>query len=166
MHRIVLLLTLGLSLLLVTGCAGKFVTYDGPQVTRVVIVKSSRKLYLLSGDTTLKTYDIDLGFAPEGPKRFRGDGRTPEGSYIIDRRNPNSAYYLSIGISYPNAEDIAYARKMGKDPGGDIFIHGGPTRLKDMFRRDWTAGCISVSNREIREIYAMVRNGTPIDILP
>ena len=162
-RNIVILLALAVAL---SGCARKFATYDGPEVTRVVVVKSSRKLYLLSGETTLKAYDIDLGFAPKGPKRFRGDGRTPEGHYTIDRRNPDSAYYLSIGISYPNAEDIAYARKMGKDPGGDIFIHGGPRRFRNWFRRDWTAGCISVRDRDMREIYAMVGDGTPIDIYP
>lgn len=156
-----LLLALSLS-----GCGQKFIDYDGPEVTRLVINKSERQLYLLNGDTVLKSYGVDLGFNPVGHKQFEGDGRTPEGSYVIDRRNPNSAYYLSIGISYPNPDDIAYARKMGKDPGGDIFIHGGPTRWRDKGKPDWTAGCISVSNKEIREIYAMVRNGTPIDIYP
>ncbi len=148
------------------GCASKFKTYDGPAVTRVVLIKSTRKLYLMHGDQRLKSYDVDLGFAPVGPKRFEGDGRTPEGRYVIDRRNPDSQYHLSLGISYPNAADIARARKAGRDPGGDIFIHGGPTRLIDFGRKDWTAGCISVSNREIEEIYAMVRDGTEIDILP
>jgi len=156
----VVALALGLA-----SCA-KFVRYDGPQVTRLVVMKGARKLYLLNGQTTLKTYSVDLGFAPVGAKRFSGDGRTPEGHYKIDMRNPNSAYYLSIGISYPNAQDVAYARKMGKNPGGDIFIHGGPTRWRDWNKADWTAGCISVSNMEMREVYAMVRNGTPIDIYP
>ncbi len=165
MHRFVKLLLL-LSLAVGLSACAKFQTYDGPQVTRVIIEKGARKLYLLNGQTALKTYDIDLGFAPAGSKQFRGDGRTPEGRYMIDRRNPNSAYYLSIGISYPNAQDIAYARKMGKDPGGDIFIHGGPTLWRDRNKADWTAGCISVSNREIREIYAMVNDGTVIDIYP
>jgi len=83
-------------------------------------------MYLMHGDQVLKSYRIDLGFAPEGDKKFEGDGRTPEGEYIIDRRNPESRFYLSLGISYPSEEDIAEARALGRDPGGDIFIHGGP----------------------------------------
>jgi murein L,D-transpeptidase YafK len=113
----------------------------------------------------LKKYDVDLGFAPRGHKQIEGDGRTPEGSYFIDRRNPNSAYHLSLGISYPNAKDIAYAKSIGKSPGGEIFIHGGPVLLGDRSKPDWTAGCISVTNKEIEIMYAMVKNGTQIDIL-
>ena len=155
-----------LSVFLALGaCASKFRTYDGPEVTRIAIYKEQRTMYLYSGTEVLSEHKIDLGFAPVGHKQFEGDGKTPEGSYTIDRRNPNSAFYLSIGISYPNAEDIAAARAMGKDPGGDIFIHGQarPFQRQDT---DWTAGCISVSNREIEKIYAMVKDGTAIDIYP
>ena len=159
------LLILGLAVVL-SGCASKFRTYDGPEVTRLVVMKADRRLYLMNGDTVLKDYAIDLGFAPVGPKQVEGDGRTPEGSYIIDRRNPNSLFHLSIGMSYPNEQDIARASSMGLSPGGDIFIHGGPRRGIDRNGPDWTAGCISVSNREIEEIYAMVRDGTPIDLFP
>ena len=113
----------------------------------------------------LRTYPIGLGFAPMGHKRFEGDGRTPEGSYVIDRRNPDSKFHLSVGISYPNEADMAYAAARGLDPGNDIFIHGGPRRgIDSMDLRDWTAGCIAVTDREIEEIYTMVRDGTPIDI--
>ena len=126
--------------------------------------KSSRQMYLLHGSEVLRSYDIELGFAPEGDKQVEGDGRTPEGSYIIDRRNPNSAYYLSIGISYPNAEDRAEAAELGQSPGGDIFIHGTPRPWRRA--EDWTAGCIAISNREMREVYSMVGLGTQIDILP
>ncbi len=113
----------------------------------------------------MRTYPIGLGFAPEGHKQFEGDGRTPEGSYAIDRRNPDSLFHLSIGISYPNEADIAFAEAQGRSPGKDIFIHGGPRRGIDPVNvRDWTAGCISVTDRQIEEIYAMVRDGTPIDI--
>jgi len=147
------------------ACTSKFKTYNGPEVTRVLIFKEQRKLYLMHKDKALKTYDIELGFAPEGHKVFEGDGRTPEGEYTIDRRNPNSAFYLSIGISYPNANDRAAARALGKSPGGDIFIHGG-RRPGDPKRPDWTAGCISVSNKQMRDIYAMVKDGTPISIYP
>ncbi|MBD3679767.1 MAG: L,D-transpeptidase family protein [Rhodobacteraceae bacterium] len=151
--------------MLATSACSKFESYDGPQVTRVVVVKEARTLYLLNEEGVLKTYDVDLGFAPEGDKAQEGDGRTPEGNYLIDRRNPNSQYHLSLGISYPNAHDVALARAAGVEPGGDIFIHGRSWRYWTA-GEDWTAGCIAVRDREIREIYAMVQDGTPIDILP
>lgn len=149
-----------------TACSGsKFKSYDGPEVTRVVVDKSDRRLHLLTDDKVLKSYSVGLGFAPEGHKQSFGDGRTPEGHYVIDRRNPNSSFHLSLGISYPNAADIARARAQGDDPGGDIFIHG---ESREAWGKgpDWTAGCISVKNREIETIYAMVRNGTPITLMP
>lgn len=149
--------------LAVAGCSSKFKSYNGPKVTSVVVNKGERHMYLLHNDQVLKQYRFDLGFAPSGDKKIEGDGRTPEGTYIIDRRNPNSSYHLSIGISYPNARDIAEARALGKKPGGEIFIHGQPnlTRAKGP---DWTAGCIAVKNREIEQIYAMVDNGTVITL--
>ena len=152
-------LTLGLA-----GCASKFRTYDGPAVTRLQMFKGDRNLFLFNNTSVLKAYRIDLGFAPEGPKRFEGDGKTPEGAYTVDRRNPDSLFHLSIGISYPNEADIAFAAAQGREPGGDIFIHGGPRPGIDAIKPDWTAGCIAVSDREIEDIYAMVRDGTPIDI--
>ena len=148
----------------VSGCASKFKTYDGPEVTRVLVYKGSRTMYLMHDDQVLKAYGIDLGFAPEGHKQQRGDGRTPEGEYVIDRRNPNSDYHLSIGLDYPNADDVEVARAAGVNPGGDIFIHGEPRKYRK--QRDWTAGCIAVSNDEIEDIYAMVRDGTPIVVSP
>lgn len=158
-----------LLLLVVAGtigaCATKFKTYNGPEVTHVVVYKERHKMYLMHNDKVLERYDIELGFAPTGDKLIEGDGKTPEGNYFIDRRNPNSLFYLSIGISYPNAEDIAQAKALGKPPGGDIFIHGG-RRSTDSKKPDWTAGCISVSDRQMRDIYAMVKNGTPITIYP
>lgn len=148
-----------------SGCASKFRSYSGPEVTRLRIYKTQRLLVLDGADDVLRTYPVGLGFAPEGHKQFEGDGRTPEGSYVIDRRNPNSLFHLSVGISYPNEADIAFAAAQGKSPGGDIFIHGGPRKgIDPMNKRDWTAGCISVTDRQIEEIYAMVRDGTPIDI--
>ena len=146
------------------GCASKFRTYEGPEVTRLQMFKGDRNLFLFDNTSVLKAYRIDLGFAPEGPKRFEGDGKTPEGAYTVDRRNPDSLFHLSIGISYPNEADIAYAAAQGQEPGGDIFIHGGPRPGIDAIKPDWTAGCIAVSDREIEDIYAMVRDGTPIDI--
>jgi murein L,D-transpeptidase YafK len=146
------------------GCARKFRTYDGPEVTRLQMFKGDRNLFLFNNTSVLKAYRIDLGFAPEGPKQFEGDGKTPEGAYTVDRRNPDSLFHLSIGISYPNEADIAFAAAQGREPGGDIFIHGGPRPGIDAIKPDWTAGCIAVSDREIEDIYAMVRDGTPIDI--
>jgi len=153
-------------LLLAPSACSKFQKYNGPEVTSIVVLKAARQLYLLHGSETLKHYNVDLGFAPTGDKKIKNDGKTPEGTYAINRRNPNSAFHLSLGISYPNAKDISEARAMGKSPGGDIFIHGGPRLFRDRSKPDWTAGCISVSNREIEEIYAMVKPGTKIDIRP
>lgn len=163
--RIPRLLALVLLVVALGGCGSKFRAYDGPEVTRIIVDKGARRMHLLHGPGVLRSYDIDLGFAPNGHKSAEGDGRTPEGDYVIDRRNPDSDFHLSLGISYPDAEDVAAARAAGLDPGGDIFIHGrswkpfgtGP---------DWTAGCISVRNREIEDIYAMVELGTPITITP
>ncbi|MDQ2090399.1 L,D-transpeptidase family protein [Marimonas arenosa] len=155
---------IALLLATVAGCS-KFKTYNGPEVTQVIVFKGGRVMHLMHHDQVLKSYPIGLGFTPQGHKSFEGDGRTPEGDYVIDRRNPNSEFHLSVGISYPNNDDRAYASSKGQKPGGDIFIHGRPWKYRKG-GRDWTAGCIAVNNREIEEIYAMVRNGTPITIRP
>lgn len=136
-----------------------------PHADQIVVSKSRRLLTLQSGDKILRKYKVNLGFVPQGHKLASGDGRTPEGLYYIDRRNPRSDFYLSLGISYPNAEDMARARALGVRPGGDIFIHGGPRRSEDRRKSDWTAGCIAVSDREIEEIWSLVPTGTPITIL-
>ncbi len=161
--RAVLALVLALG---VAGCeTSKFRTYDGPEVTRIYVHKADRRMMLMHHDQVLKSYSVALGGNPVGHKQFEGDQRTPEGDYIIDRRNPNSQFHLSLGISYPNEADIAFAEALGKKPGGDIFIHGrGPWHQRD--RGDWTWGCIAVSDRQMEDIYAMVRDGTPITILP
>lgn len=153
----------GAALALSACSSSKFKGYSGPEVTRLQVVKDRRKLYIFNGQTLLKDYDIHLGNVAQGPKRFRGDGKTPEGTYLIDRRNPNSRYHLSLGISYPNEADRAYAAAFNMDPGGDIFIHGGPNK-GDKRGRDWTAGCIAVKDGQMEDVYAMVRLGTPIDI--
>ena len=121
-------------------------------------------MYLLNQGIPVAEYKIDLGFAPEGHKLMEGDGRTPEGTYRIDRRNPNSSFYLSVGIDYPNEQDIARAEELGVSPGGDIFIHGQPTGKWRMGDPDWTAGCIAVQNRDIEQIYVSVALGTPVTI--
>ena len=160
---------LGILLLAITiaGCSkSKFRIYNGPEVTRVIVAKEERRLWLMHHDEVLESYPMELGFAPLGHKQFEGDGKTPEGTYYIDRRNPNSSFHLSLGISYPNAADRAFAEKAGKKPGGDIFIHGRPNGKPNKNDPDWTWGCISVKNRHMEWIYAMVDNGTPITITP
>ncbi|MBE1285996.1 MAG: L,D-transpeptidase family protein [Rhodobacteraceae bacterium] len=158
--------------LALAGCTSnsKFRRYNGPEVTSIVINKGARKMYLLHHEEILKEYKVDLGFAPVGDKKIEGDGKTPEGTYLIDRRNPNSSFHLSLGISYPNARDVAEAQALGKKPGGEIFIHGQPNLLRDRKRakktQDWTAGCVAVKNDEMEEIYAMVRTGTVISLRP
>ncbi len=149
------------------GCASgpRFLTYDGPEVTRITVEKAQRRMTLWHHDDALQVFNVQLGRNPVGHKRQRGDGRTPEGNYYIDRRNPRSQFHLSLGINYPDDRDRENANEAGVNPGGDIFIHG---RGRD-FRRargDWTEGCIAVTDREIELIYAMVQDGTPITILP
>jgi len=160
-------LLLGLMGLGLAGCGlmGAPKAYRGPKVTQITVSKSRRKMWLMHNKRILRRYNIGLGFAPEGHKKAEGDGRTPEGTYFIDRRNPNSAYHLSLGISYPNANDVAVAKAAGVEPGGDIFIHGRGPRFQRA-RGDWTWGCIAVTDREMTEIYSMVQTGTPIVILP
>ncbi len=158
---LLLVVTLGLA-----ACAPKtkFKDYRGPEVTQVQVHKADRKMYLFHHAKVLKSYDIGLGFAPEGHKEFEGDGKTPEGQYYISHKNPNSRFHLSLGISYPNPADKAFAEAQGKSPGGDIFIHGGPKGPVNT--RDWTWGCVALTDEEMEEVYSMVNPGTPIFILP
>lgn len=160
MRAVKIIVTLALISIL-ASCGGKFRKYSGAEVTHIVVYKDERKMYLMNDKRVLRKYDFDLGFAPEGDKKIEGDGKTPEGTYYISYLNPASRFHLSLKISYPNADDVAEARALGKSPGGDIFIHGqgGIGRVGD-----WTWGCISVTNDEIEEIYSMVRVGTPISI--
>lgn len=139
-------------------------SYVGPQVTRIVVFKDKRLLHLISGNKVLKSYEFGMGFAPVGDKKIEGDGKTPEGRYTINRKNPNSDFYLSVGLSYPNTRDIAEANALGKSAGGDIFIHGTPDPRTQ--RGDWTWGCLAVKNSEIEEIFSMVNVGTVIDLYP
>ena len=147
------------------GAPSKFRTYNGPEVTQVVVYKAARRMELWHHNRLLRSYHVQLGGNPFGHKLHEGDRRTPEGDYIIDRRNPNSLFHLSIGIDYPNEDDKAHAKLNGWKPGGDIFIHGRGPRFQNA-RGDWTDGCIAVSDREMEDIYAMVRDGTPIRINP
>jgi murein L,D-transpeptidase YafK len=134
------------------------------------VEKTARKLTLLRGSDILKTYRISLGRDPDGPKSQEGDGRTPEGRYLIDSRNGRSRFHLALHISYPDANDRARAQQRSLPPGGDIMVHGLPNGLSWLDRlhlnRDWTDGCIAVTDPEMDEIWARVATGTAIDILP
>jgi murein L,D-transpeptidase YafK len=135
---------------------------------RLLVDKSDRILIAYSGDREIARYtNIRFGDAPTGHKQFEGDERTPEGDYRINGRNPKSAYHLSLRISYPNAADRAYARAQRRSPGGDIFIHGQPNRWPGpTLGTDWTDGCIALSNAEIKQLWDLVPDGTPITIRP
>lgn len=137
-------------------------------IDRIVVDKSVRLMRLMQGDKAVREYRIALGFAPVGSKAKQGDGKTPEGVFRIDRRNAQSAYHLSLGLDYPQAADRARAKSAGFDPGGDIMIHGQPNALPDevVLKGDWTAGCIAVSNAEIREIWAATDGKTVVEIRP
>lgn len=143
-----------------SGC-GLWRPGDGPEVTEVRVFKSARRMELWGDGKRLHAFPVALGQNPVGHKQQRGDSRTPEGTYRIDRRNPNSAFHLSLGIDYPNAQDRARAAAAGVDPGGDIFIHGEGRHTR---RGDWTDGCIAVTNAEMDLVYASVRTGTPVVI--
>jgi lipoprotein-anchoring transpeptidase ErfK/SrfK len=135
---------------------------------RILVDKSDRTLILYKADKEVYRYaSIRFGDEPVGHKQFEGDEKTPEGNYTINGRNPGSAYTLSLRISYPNATDRAYAKSKGKSPGGDIFIHGQPNGWSGpTIARDWTDGCIALSNDEIKLLWKQVDDGTPITIRP
>lgn len=142
-------------------------------VDKVVVYKARRELQLCEGDSVLKRYKIALGRATIGHKQREGDSRTPEGKYVLDWRNANSKYYLSIHVSYPNRKDEMNAKALGVSPGGDIFIHGYPAGISGaMWSRywflghDWTDGCIAVSNGAMDDIWASVQDATSIEIYP
>ena len=137
---------------------------------RILIEKKARRLMVLSRGEVLKTYKIALGGNPEGPKVQQGDNKTPEGCYIIDARNKESRYHLSLHLSYPNESDKRRARELGVPPGGNIMIHGlknGFSSLGDLHTgADWTKGCIAVTDEEIEEIAKLAPNGTIVEIKP
>jgi murein L,D-transpeptidase YafK len=143
---------------------------QGIYADRILVEKSKRRLILFAGEQVLKEYEIALGENAYGPKEREGDKKTPEGHYIIDSRKADSDYHLALRISYPNADDIRRARKMGVPPGNNIMIHGigsGLGWLGGHHRAlDWTQGCIAVTNAEIEEIWRVVPDGTPIEIRP
>lgn len=130
---------------------------------RIIVDKSERRMQLLRNNMVIRTYPILLGDAPTGPKRQQGDERTPEGDYRISGRNANSRFHLSLRVSYPDEADRKRAKLRGFDPGGDIMIHGG---TPPGYRRDWTDGCIALTNEQIEEVWSLVPTGIPIRIKP
>ena len=133
------------------------------QADAIRVFKSTRRMELLRDGKVLHSYRIALGDAPIGRKRQQGDERTPEGDYRITYRNAQSRFHLSLRVSYPNQADREQAGKRGVDPGGDIMIHGS---TPPGYTRDWTDGCIAVTNAQIEEIWRLVPVGTPIRINP
>ena len=145
-------------------------TCDEKPADKILIEKKARRLTLLRDSIPIRNYRIALGHAPEGPKTCQGDCRTPEGSYVVDRRNKYSLYHWALHISYPNEADRIAARKHKCSPGGDICIHGLPNGYgwigKSHTLHDWTIGCIAVTDKEIEEIWSLVPNGTAVEIRP
>ena len=141
-----------------------------PIADQVLVRKSERRLYLLRHGEILRSYRVALGLIPDGPKERAGDFRTPEGRYQLTRRNSRSDYFLSIQVSYPNADDLRRARRDHVNPGGSIMIHGLPNLQRhppDYYAAaDWTDGCIAMSNADMVELWLMVQDNTPIDIRP
>ena len=168
--------TRGLSLFL--GLVGFFVGLTaaaeepiaGANGLRIVIEKKAHRMLVYSGGKELARYKISIGRGGLGKKTREGDKLTPEGSYVIDRRNPKSGYHRAMHISYPNKEDLAAAAKAGVAPGGDIMIHGlrnGFGWIGKLHRLvDWTLGCVALTNSEIDDLWALIPDGTPVDILP
>jgi len=150
--------------------AGPQTAGDERLADKVLVEKGARRLHLLQGEKVIGTYPIRLGLNPYGHKRREGDFRTPEGNYRLVRRNPNSRFFLSIEISYPNREDAAVAKEEGFSPGGLIMIHGQPNDPRKSAeyyaRNDWTDGCIAVSNLDMMDIWRRAPLGIPIEIRP
>lgn len=144
-------------------------------INQIRVFKSKRLLELLHNENIIRSYSMRLGFDPIGHKVKEGDGKTPEGRYVIDWRNPNSQFYKSLHISYPNPVDQKKAKDLGVSPGGDVMIHGSanhkqlkalPQLMDYLPQKDWTWGCIAVRNVDMDEIWKLVDNGTTIQIYP
>jgi murein L,D-transpeptidase YafK len=154
----------------VSAGVGSGVPATMPVADQVLVRKSERRLYLLRHGEVLRSYRVALGLMPQGPKERAGDFRTPEGRYQLTRRNSRSDYFLSIQVSYPNADDLRRAHREHVNPGGSIMVHGLPNLQRhppDYYAAaDWTDGCIAMSNADMVELWLMVQDNTPIDILP
>jgi murein L,D-transpeptidase YafK len=164
------LFTVLVALLWCALCAAQDATKPRAHVDRVLVLKKERTMQVISRGKVIHSYKIALGGDPVGAKTIQGDHKTPEGLYVLDWRNPRSRFYKSIHISYPNQQDRAAARQKGVSPGGDVFIHGLPNGYgwvgASHRMKDWTDGCIAVTNDEMDQIWHDVADGTPIAIRP
>lgn len=137
---------------------------------RLVVEKAARQLSIVRAGAVVRTFRVALGRQPVGTKLYEGDGRTPEGLYFVDARNPSSNFYRALRISYPNRHDRRRAERLGERAGGLVMIHGlPPDRVAwaaDHWKFNWTNGCIAVNNREMDELWASVEIGTPVEIRP
>lgn len=144
--------------------------YANEMADLIVVIKSKRVMFIMKEGKIIKAYRISLGKTPVGKKTSQGDGKTPEGRYYIEGRNPNSNFYRALKISYPSEEDILKATRAGINPGGAIMIHGLSKKVEYLGKYhiidDWTEGCIAVTNEEMDEIWRIVPDGIPIEILP
>jgi len=155
-------------------CVGVMAAPDKPvpqgQAYKVIVEKKAHRLTVYSAGKEIRKYKISVGRGGPGKKLKEGDKLTPEGSYIIDKRNPESSYHLALHVSYPNADDIAAAAKAGVPPGGDIMIHGLANGFGWVGRlhrlKDWTLGCVALTNPEIEELWKLIPDGTPVEIRP
>jgi murein L,D-transpeptidase YafK len=161
-------------------CGALLVAFGGlsparssPPVLRadaILIVKHERKLYLLRDNYPLRSYRIALGLSPTGAKEHQWDFRTPEGSYIIDFRQEHSHYYKALHVSYPSPPDLKRSSALHLPAGGSIFIHGEPNRPSkpmDYYKtKDWTNGCIALSNEDLQEVWELTAGRTPVEIVP
>lgn len=147
-----------------------FASVNAQAIDQVRVLKSERKLQLLAAGVVQKEFQIALGGSPIGHKLREGDEKTPEGHYVLDYKKADSAFYKAIHISYPNAEDIARAKKAGASPGGQIMIHGqknGFGWLSGAAQQfDWTNGCVALSNADMEKVWKAVSPGTPIELRP
>ena len=139
-----------------------------PPIDLIVVRKAERRMELWSGGRMVHAMTgVALGDAPVGHKQFEGDEKTPEGRYVIDYRNPESSYHLSLRISYPDEAAKDFAAGQGRSPGGEIYIHGQPNELPGgRLPGDWTDGCIAVSDEEIEALWQVVAVETPVEIHP
>ncbi len=164
------------SLLILVALVAAYYYFPEPHLPKnahidsLVVFKSKHELLAYSNGKLLKTYTISIGKNPVGKKEYEDDKKTPEGTYCIKDKNPNSGYYKNLGISYPNRDDLENAKKLGKPTGGDVKIHGlknGDWYTRKFHRwKDWTNGCIALTDEEVEELYNAVPVGTPIQINP
>lgn len=144
--------------------------YAEPSIQLVKIYKSEHKLQLISEKRILHEFQIALGHDSNGHKKKEGDGKTPEGTYMLDYKKFKSGFYRAIHISYPNNTDIDNAKLRNTNPGGDIMIHGQKNGLGWLSlisqQFDWTRGCIALSNDDMGILFSLVSEGTTIKIFP